>query len=809
MKKIQLIVFLLFMSGMAVNAQSRITGQVEDESGKPVAAATITLRQAADSSMVKIEMTAADGRFSLDSLKAGEYFLTITSVGFQASNSSIVSLAGTSPVQLSAFRLQPEAKAMSGVTVTAKKPMVEMKAGKMVVNVDAAPTNAGSNVLELLEKSPGVTVDNDGNISVKGKQGVMVLIDGKPTYMSGADLAAYLKNLQANQVDQIEIMTNPPAKYDAAGNSGIINIKTKKGTIRGMNGNANLGYAQGVYGRINGGVSLNYRNKKVNVFGNYYVGSYEGFNILDINRRLYEPDKITIMRTIDQRSRPHFKGNYHSMKVGTDYYFSQKDVIGFVFNGNFNHNNEDPFGRINIRQPDGSLINRLESSAANKRNSQNYAVNLNYKRSFDSTGRELTTDFDYARYVNQNSSFLNTMSFDPQDNKLGPDVLLNGDLPSDITIYSGKVDYLHPINKNLRLETGVKASLVRTDNQVNYERNEGAGWVKDSRSNHFVYDENINAVYAIMSGSLKKWEWTAGLRLENTRAKGHQLSNDSSFRRDYTNLFPNVALSYNMSDKHQFNLSYSRRVMRPDYDDLNPFVFFLDSLTYRQGNPYLLPQFTNNFEFSHTFNRILTTTLNYTQTTDVIAELLKQNTEESLTYQTNDNLNTMKQLGLAVMINTPVTKWWNTNIYLNLFNNRYKGLYNLDPVDIRFTTFLSSISNTFTFGKWSTEISGWYRSPGTEGLLRVGHIGALNIGVARQLFDKKGTLKLGLQDAFRTQVFKGDVRYSDVDVDLRSRRDSRQVRVSFSYRFGKKNIAPERRRRSGLEDEQNRIKSGN
>ncbi|MDF2386241.1 TonB-dependent receptor [Nostoc ellipsosporum NOK] len=809
MKKIQLIVFLLLISGLAVNAQTRISGQVQDESGKPLPAATITLRHSADSAMAKIEMTAADGRFSLDSLKPGDYFVSITSVGFQPVNSQLIALKENSPAQLPIFRLAPEAKAMGGVTVTAKKPMVEMKAGKMVVNVDAAPTNAGSTVMELLEKSPGVTVDNDGNISVKGKQGVMVLIDGKPTYMSSTDLAAYLKNMQANQVEQIEIMTNPPAKYDAAGNSGIINIKTKKGAIRGMNGNASLGYSQGIYGRLNGGLNLNYRNNKFNVFGNYYGGTYEGFNRLEISRRLYEADKETVMRTIDQLSRPHYKGHYNSLKIGTDYYFSKKDVIGVVFNGNFNDNKEDPSGRINIRRPDGSLINRLESNGNNDRGSQNYSVNLNYKRTFDSAGRELTTDFDYARYINDNTSFLNTRSFDPSGNKIGPDVLLAGDLPSNISIYSGKVDYLYPVNKTLRLETGVKASFVRTDNEVNYRRNEGTGWVKDNRSNHFIYDENINAAYAIMSGSMKKWDWTAGLRLENTRAKGHQVSNDSTFRRDYTNLFPNAALSYNMNDKNQFSLSYARRVMRPDYDALNPFVFFLDSLTYNQGNPYLLPQFTNNIELSHTFNRFLTTTINYTRTTDVITDLLKQNTEESLTYQTKDNLNTMQQIGLAVMINAPVTKWWNTNIYTNLYRNRYQGLYNNDPVDISVSTFVASANNTFTFGKWSAEVSGWYRSAGTEGLLRAGQMGALNMGVVRQVFNKKGTIKLGVSDVFRTQIFRGDVRYSDVDVDITNRRDSRQLRLNFAYRFGKKNIAPERRRRTGLEDEQNRIKSGN
>ena len=268
-------------------------------------------------------------------------------------------------VTLKTIELVPQAKAISGVTVTSKRPLIEQKAGKTLINVDASPTNTGLNALEVLEKSPGVTVDNDGNISLKGKQGVMILVDGKPTYMSGADLAALLKNMQSSSLDQIEIMTNPPAKYDAAGNSGIINIKTKKGIVKGMNGSANASFTQGVYSRFNGGANLNYRNEKINLFGGYNGGKYEGYNKLIIDRKIYASDNKTIENLADQVSRPHFEGIYHNIKGGLDYYFSKKTVLGVVVNGNLNDNDEDPTSTSFMRFPDRTIDYSIKSNGLN------------------------------------------------------------------------------------------------------------------------------------------------------------------------------------------------------------------------------------------------------------------------------------------------------------------------------------------------------------------------------------------------------------------------------------------------------------
>ncbi|RYY55592.1 MAG: TonB-dependent receptor [Chitinophagaceae bacterium] len=803
---------LAMLISFFVSAQQNtgsISGAIIDGSAKTIEAATIRLIQASDSSLVKVGVADKEGRFIFEVLPFGRFRVSVTAVGHETAFSGPVEISPASPAAtIPTIELVPVSKSMGAVTVTARKPFIEQKPGKMVMNVEASPTSAGMTALELLEKSPGVTVDNDGNISLKGKAGVMILIDGKPTYMSGADLTALLKSMQSSNLDQIEIMTNPPAKYDAAGNSGIINIKTKKGIVKGMNGTVNGGYTQALYSRFNGGFNLNYRNNKLNVFGGYNAGTWHGYNIIEISRNIYQPDKVTLKNTIDQVSRPHNQGTFHNAKAGIDYNFSKKDVAGIVINGNFSDGKDDPRSNSFIRDVNGSFVDNLRSDSRNSRNNNNVTANINYKHTFDSSGREISTDIDIANYRMRGRTLLNTRSFNQTGQEDGQLVSLRGILPSDINIYSAKIDYVHPLKKGWKLETGLKSSYVKTDNKVDYFRGENENWVKDNRSNHFLYNENINAAYAILSGSLKKWEITGGLRAENTVADGLQMSNDSSFRRNYTNLFPNVGLGYNLNEKNQFNLSYSRRVQRPNYGDLNPFTFFLDSLTYQQGNPYLQPQFTNNIELTHTWNRILTTTLNYTKTSDVITELIKQDGNKS--FQTRDNFNEMQQLGLAVMANVPVKKWWNSNIYVMGFKNSFKGLYSGEQVDLGFTTLIANATQSFTFGDgWSAEVSGWYRTKGLEGLLVIRSIGALNAGVSKQLFKKKGTVKVGVRDILYTQQFKGYAKYSDVDLTLAGRRDSRQLNVSFTYRFGKSNIAGERRRKPGASDEQGRVGGGN
>lgn len=809
-----LILLASFTSLMAQSNQGKIAGTVAGNDSKPLEAATISLLKAQDSSVAKISATDRLGKFEFDNISEGKYVVLTSAVGYQQLYTDVEISSTALIVDLKTLQLAPQTQALAGVVVTAKKSPVEVRAGKTVINVDASPTNTGLNVLELLEKSPGVAVDNDGNVNLKGKSGVLILIDGKQTYLTGQQLAAFLRSIQSNSLDQIEIMTNPPAKYDAAGNAGVINIKTKKGTLRGMNGNVSLTYNQGFYAKYFAGANFNYRNEKLNLFGSYDGGQWEGLGILKIDRNFYRNNVFS--GSSDQSTLRHNKNNWNNLKLGVDYNFSKKDVAGIVVRGSLNPWKNWQKSTSNLRDEQGNINTLFLSDAYNANESKNINTNFNYKHTFDSTGREISTDLDYGYYKSDGTNLLTTKVFDPNNEQRGNTILLDGNLPSVIKIYTAKVDYVHPFSKTMKLEAGFKSSIVNTDNNVIYQRDTTTGWKTDiQRTNHFIYEENVNAAYAIFTTTVKKWEFTGGLRVENTNVSGTQKLNDSSFKRNYTNLFPNVGAVYTINEKNQLSAAYSRRIRRPDYQDLNPFIFFLDSLTYGQGNPYLQPEFSNRVELSHTFNRFITTTVSYTNTNNIITDILKQNTEKRTTFQTRENFSRMQQYGFSVSFNKQLAPWWNINVYSGVFNNRYTGLYNDGttniPVEINVTAFNGNLSNSFTFAKtWAAELSGWFNSNPSEGLLVANSMGAMNLGLSKQLMQKKASIKLGVRDLLRTSNFSGYSRYADVDlkVDNNRRLDNRVYNISFSYKFGKNSIAPERRRSGGAGEEQSRVKSG-
>lgn len=818
MKNLHLILLLsctvFFLQVRAQRKGGRVTGIVT-AGQKALESATVSLLHASDSAVVKMGASDARGHFEFENLEDGKYLVSVSAVGYQSATRAVEITPARPDVSLPAIELPAVEKSMAGVVVTAKRPPVEVRAGKTLVNVDASPTNAGLNVLEILEKSPGVSVDNDGNVSLKGKSGVLILIDGKQTYLSGTQLAAFLKSIQASGLDQIEIMTSPPAKYDASGNAGVINIKTKKGALKGMNGNLSLTYNQGFYPKYFAGGNFNYRNDKLNIFGSYDGGQWEGLSLLTIHRNFYKDNALS--GSSEQSTERHNKSNWHNLKLGIDYNFTKKDVAGIVITGNINPWKNWQTGFSHLKDVDGSVNTTLLSDAYNANKSQNLNVNFNYRHSFDSTGKEITVDIDNGYYKNTGTNLLTTKVYDPDEMQRGNTVLLNGNLPSNIKIYTAKADYVHPFSKTMKLEAGIKGSYVNTDNNVLYQRDTSTGWKEDQqRTNHFVYKENVNAAYAIFTATIKKWELSGGLRMENTNATGTQMQNDSTFRRHYTNFFPNAGAAYTINEKNQLSFAYSRRIRRPDYESLNPFIFFLDSLTYGQGNPYLQPEFSNRLEMSHTYNRFLTLTVSYTQTNNIITQILKQNTEKRTTFQTSENFARMQQFGLSASLNKQLVKWWNLNVYAGVFKNAYKGVYNDGtdniPVEIDVVNADANLSNSFNFaGNWTAELSGWFNSNPSEGLLIGRPMGAVNTAVSRQLFKKKVTVKMGVRDLFRTANFGGRSRYADVDLNISNdrRKDNRVFNISFVYKFGKNGIAPERNRRGGASEEQGRVKSGN
>jgi iron complex outermembrane recepter protein len=698
------------------------------------------------------------------------------------------------------------------VKVVARKKAIEQKIDKTVVNVDAAISNAGTTALDVLEKSPGVQVDKDGNISLKGKQGVMVMIDGRPTYLSGPELANLLKGMESSQLDQIEIMTNPPAKYDAAGNSGVINIKTKKNKLKGFNGSVSATAGQGVYSKMNESVSLNYRNAKVNLFGNFGHGRYNNFNQLDIYRRFKNEDGTT-RAIFEQVSHMRNTWNNHNAKIGMDYYASKKTTIGIVASGFTNPSTEGGFNRSYLKNPSSTTDSIVESSSATKQRWSNGALNLNMRHAYDSTGRELTADVDFVKYDVTNNQNFSNISFTPDMVKQFEDKL-RGDIPMNITIYSAKMDYARPIKKDAKIELGWKASYVVTDSRANYFNIvEEESHPDYSKTNFFKYKENINAAYINYNKKLsKKLEMQTGLRFENTNYSGLQWGNptrtDSSFDKSYNGLFPTVFLKYSADKNNQFGLSLGRRIERPRYEDLNPFLFFIDKYTYGSGNPFLKPQYTNNIELSHTFKGFLTTTLNYGETKNMFSDIFDQEGEYA-TIVRQGNIGSRKNLGVAMSAQVPVAKWLNSNIYANYNYDHLKGKLTGEDFEVSAGNVTANMNNQFSFKNgWGAEVSGWYRSKGIWGQIQSYPMGAVTTGVSKQVIKGKGTVKLSVRDIFLTQPARGDINFKTTEAHFRSHWDSRVANLTFTYRFGKpfKTSGPERRERTP--EEQNRVKGG-
>lgn len=795
---------------IASNAQQNspeLQGKVINKQ-QPVESAIVSLLLAKDSSVVKTTLADKSGLYRFQQVGSGKYLLQANMVGFEKAYSGPFEWNGSATKMLPDIHLIAKASGLAEVTVSSKKPLIEQKADRTIVNVEASPTNAGATAMEILEKSPGISVDKDGNISLKGKEGVVIYMDGRPTYLSGPDLVSLLKNTQGSQLDQIEIMTNPPARYDAAGNAGVINIKTKKSKVVGFNGSVTAGYGQGVYARNNQNLQLNYRKNKLNFFGNIGRNERLGFQNIDIDRRFIDGNSKQIVSFFEQITDRGTYNHSYNGKLGLDYYVSNKTTMGLVYSGFNNKGGGYSVGNIDIFNAQHNLINKTVAINGNADSWKNSSLNFNLRHQLDSAGREISFDADYLTYNGNTNLYLNNA----YQNNLGQTIAktdsLLGRLPQVIDIYSAKIDYVHPLKNNAKLEAGIKTSFVTTDANAVYDTISNGVIMRDyNRSNHFVYRENINAAYVNYNKALnKKWNFQLGLRAEQTLAKGDQKTTNVQFNRNYVQVFPTAYIQFAANEKNSFVLNYGKRIRRPDYQSLNPFVEFLDRYTYEQGNPYLKPQFSHNIELSHTFKGFLTTTFNYTKTTDMIQQVIMQDDVKNETFIKQDNIATQQQFGLSVNAFNQYTKWWSGNIYLNVANNQLTGPINNAQVNISATSFMANISQQFKFNKgYSAEISGFYRTESIEGVFRIKPFGIVNIGISKQIMKNKGSIRLNVRDIFWSQRIKGESKYGTVDANFRQFNDNRIANITFTYRFSKGKGAAGPRKRGGAEDEQSRV----
>jgi len=812
MKKVLLVLSVLLFA-IHSNGQNfiDIKGEIVNDRNEKLFGVTVFLIAADNEQTIKAAFTDNEGKFEFNQVKVTSFRISIQGMGYMKKISQIFTAGASSEVILPTILIEEQVEALNEVVVTSQKSFVAQKADRIIVDPNALITNAGLSAFEVLEKAPSVTIGFNNSIAIRGKNGVMVLINNKPTNLTVDDLVSYLKAIPASEIERIEIMNNPPAMYDAAGNAGIINIILKKNSVKGTNGSVNVSYGQGKYERKNTSFNLNYRIEKWNFFTSLNSGQNKSFQDLTITRNYFTPSgDLSSVFTQNSYITPNSKNN--SFKIGTDFYATSKTTFGIVWNGFSNPSQRNTSNTATVLDGDSQLVNTISSENPMEVDFKNSSFNLNMNHKLKESGQEIAVNLDNISYDSKVAQNLMNQTFNAT-NQLVDSSQLVSKLPSDIKIKTANVDYTGIQFKGGKLDLGVKSSFVRTRNVANFEDViDGVRTPNYDFSNDFSYKENINATYVNYAKEFTKFSIQLGLRLENTNIKGYQAGNpvvaDSTFHIKYTNLFPTLYVQYKLDtiQKHVVGLSMGRRINRPNYKDLNPFTYPIDRFTFYGGNPYIKPTFSYNVDVSHTFKNYFTTTLMYSYTNDVISETNEQ--RGTIYYSRPGNFDTEISYGISVNGVFKIKKWWTLNLYTSYLNAIYKSEVYTEKLNDSNWNWVIMPTNQFVINDtWSAELSGQYQNGLLSGQFFISPVGSVRAGISKKILKDKGVIKLNASDVFYTNQIEGQIRnIANANASWYSLFDSRVVTFTFSYRFSKgENLKV--RQTGASQEEQKRVKS--
>lgn len=806
-----LFVFFVFSSKWVVAQEYRLRVFVTDSLKKPLSGVTLTLKRTGNTKPSGTGQTNESGVYIFKSLSRTTYQLELSMVGYSGQVLDQVNINGRYPVDTISVVLTPAAASqLSSVTVTGRKALLEKKSDRTVVNVDAMLTVAGTDALRMLENVPGVSVDEDGNISLNGKPGVMVMIDNKPTYLSGDALANYLRSIPSSSLEKIELMPTPPAGYDAAGTAGVINFRTKRNLKKGLNGTLSTAFNQGKLFSTTNSLNTNYQAGKVYAYANLSYVTQNRLTDLDIERN-YRNEQGQPTYNFWQNSYIRRRNQAYSIRGGMDYQLDASSSLGYGFSYLHRPSLQTTNNISKLSQADGTLDSTALANNREEDKWNNYSVNLNCRKSFKSTGAAIAADADYLNYKSRVDQLFTNTTIKPGVPEPEGEELV-GYLPSNIEIMAGKLDYTGKLWQ-WNMEAGLKSSVANTRNAADFTIiRDGFTSPDYEKNNDFRYRENIHAAYISLNGDGKRFSWKAGLRAEQTRSKGHQLGNpvkpDSAFSRSYTNLFPSLFFSYKADslEKHVITMSYGRRIERPFYQDLNPYVTPLDKFTLYVGNPFLQPSFTNEVSVSYTLHKKYVATLSYALTDDVFMEAIVLNGSNYVSR--TDNLGTNRILGFSLNAGLKPAKWWSANVFAEVQDRQYEGSLRVGRLDTSAVYAGTNITNQFQLGKgWSAELGGMARTGVLVGQVSLASFWQVNAGVQKKLFSNKATVRLSLRDIFYSGTRRGQIHnLYQADAKFRNRSDLRIGTLSFTWNFG--SAQQLRRSRSGgsAEEEQGRVR---
>jgi len=807
---ITLALLCLCLAGWAQTAS--IQGQLQDEAEAAVAFANVALYTSADSTLAKVETSDEAGVFALKGLSAGNYYLEATFVGFANLYKTNIKLRDGQQLDLGVLRFTATGVDLQEVSVTARRAMVEVKPDRTVFNVQGTINSVGSDAISLLRKAPGVTVDNNDNVSVLGRSGVLVYVDGKRLPLSGQDLSNYLQNLPAEQIDRIDIISNPGARYEAEGNAGIIDIRLKKDKNLGANGSVTGTFSQGRYGRGNLSTNGNYRNKLMNVFATAGLGGGDNYN-----ENVFQSfqNGLFLDEIMDNRS----SWENYNLRLGTDFFLAEQHTLGFLVSGRYMEGNRNSLNRIALSQQtapaqvDSILV--ANSRADDIRQQQTY--NLNYR--FDNgKGRTLNIDADYGNYENDSERLLPNRYYDAKEENLLTEIINSFDTPTDIDIYTFKVDFEDQLWGG-KMSLGSKLSRVVSDNTfLVYDVLNGTPEQNDRSSNLFDYTENVYAGYVNYARQLgEKWSISAGLRAEQTDATGDLQAflpelQEPPVELNYLSWFPSGGLTWQAAQNHTLALNYSRRINRPDYNVLNPFNNQISQLSYEKGNPFLRPEIVNNLELGYTLAQRYNFKLAYSRTVDQITRLIAPDENDPRAgFITWDNL--AEQTIFSFNLSAPVQfaeKW---NSYFNVSASHLDNQADYGEgavVDVQAFTYSIFQQHTITLPMgFQGEISGYYAGPGVwGGVFEYESSWSLDLGLQRKFLQDQLNARLSVSDIFYETGWDGFSEFAGLYSEGSGRWDSRRVSLSLSYSFGNQNVKS-RRRKTGIEEEADRVGGGN
>lgn len=670
------------------------------------------------------------------------------------------------------------------VTIVKKKEVYVQKSDRMIFNVENSIVSEGGTALDVLARAPGVVVSQDGDLSVRGQQGVSVMIDGKLTQLSQKELANYLKSTTSSSIKQIEVITNPSSKYDAAGKAGIINIVMKKSRASGLKGTAFTNYARGRKNRTNSGLNLGYNKDKFGIYGNYSY-TFRG----EEERKTFDQIQYTdasrqqIATTNHQYSITDEPLTSNNFKIGTQYEVSPKTNLELSIDAKIGRYQNRANGQNTLL----NAFDQIQFDAATYNDSRekwnDYTYAFSGVHKFDTEGRNMSFDLEY-----ETSKFRSNQFQSAEDQNSNSTIISNdrrGLVPSKLEVFTGKIDFTNPLKDKQNLEWGFKASFKNNNNPSVYEFYENNQWVIDPNStNHFVYKEQIYAAYANYKYQLEKFNIQAGIRTEYTAIDIIQKTLNENHNDDYLKWFPSVSMKYEMNDNHSFHVSYSKRINRPSQYDLNPFRFYNDSFNYYKGNPNLVPEIADAAEIGYSWKSFLMASFYFNQTKDVFTEVYLYNPDDNTTVTTQVNIDKSYNYGVNITNTTKVNKWWSVNTLFNIFENRFMGnAVNTDRIE-PIITYNLNVQNSFVISEsWKAEANGQYQSKSNLGIYIREDFFDFSVGISKQILAKKGSIKFNITDVFKTKNYNINSLIGQTSIDRRYNLDSRVATLAFTYRI--------------------------